>query len=438
MLKRLGILGRGVAWTVVLNVVTTASNFAVALLLARLLGADGYGAFSFAFAWAMVLSSVAGLGLSPLVVRHVAAMEARHDWSGLRGLLRWSTGLVAGSSALTTIVAALVGLAFLHEDLLGPYLLGLGLVLPTALVLVRQSAMQGLGRVVLGRVPETLVMPVLFLVLAALFGTALSGFSARAAVALLLVSALVAFLVGTILLARTLPAAVRAAAPRYDRRSWARSAAPLLLLGVAGVVSVQVGTILLGVFAEPEETGVFALALRLSAFASFLFMASMYPLMPTVARLHSLERTDELRATVGRAARAVFLFSLPIAVGIAVLAEPLLGLFGDEFRSGADAVRILVLGEIAKVFLGLSGLVLVMTGREDDLARGVVAGAVVTTALSLALIPRFDVVGAAVATSLGALATHLLLTLLSRRRLGFAGAAWWGQAGTRNRGSSHE
>jgi peptidoglycan biosynthesis protein MviN/MurJ (putative lipid II flippase) len=58
--------------------------------------------------------------------------------------------------------------------------------------------------------------------------------------------------------------------------------------------------------------------------------------------------------------------------------------------------------------------------------------------LSLALIPWYDVVGAAVATSLGAVATHVLLTFLSRRRLGFAGAAWWRQAGTRSRGSSHE
>lgn len=201
---------------------------------------------------------------------------------------------------------------------------------------------------------------------------------------------------------------------------------PLFLLGFVGVVSSQAGTILLGVFADPADTGVFALALRLSAFASFLFVASTYPLMPAVARLHSLGRGEELRDTVHRASRVVFLLSLPVAIGLAVLAEPLLDLFGADFGLGADAVRILIAGELVKVFLGLSGLALVMTGHEDAFARGIIGGAVVGIALSLALIPAFGIVGAAVATAAGTVATHFLLTWQSRRKLGFAGSAWLG------------
>lgn len=418
-------LARGAVGTLGLNVTTTLLNFGLAILLARLLGADGYGAFSFALAWSLVLSSVSGLGMSPLVVRHVASMQTRGDWPGLHGLLRWTNGVVIGTSLLTAGVAGVCGWLLLDEDtLLRPFLIGLSLVLPTALVIIRQAAMQGLGRVVLGRLPETIVAPGLFLLLAAAVGLGWDGFSASWAIALFVIATMIAFALGALLLARSLPTAVRRATPRYESGSWARSALPLVLMGLVGVVSAQLGTILLGVFAKPEDTGVFALALRLSTFASFLFLASTYPLMPAVARLHSLGDDENMRQTVHRVARMVFLLSLPVALGIIIFAHPLLGLFGDDFRAGTSTVRILVLGELVKVFLGLSGLLLVMTGREADFARGVTAGAVVGLALSLALIPPFDAIGAAVATAAGVGVTHVLLTMLSHRRLGFSGAAW--------------
>ena len=214
------------------------------------------------------------------------------------------------------------------------------------------------------------------------------------------------------------------AVPRYEARSWARSAVPLVLLGLLGAVNAQVGTILLGIFAAPEDAGIFALALRLSGFAGFIFLAVTYPLMPAVAHFHSLGEREQMRATIARAARAVFLATLPIALGIALLAGPLLALFGGEFQEGAGAVRILVAGELVKAFLGLSGLLLVMTGREGDLTRGVAIGGFANLVLAVVLVPLFSVEGAAVAGAAGMAVMNLVLAWLARKRLGFSGAAW--------------
>lgn len=432
LLPRRGGLAWGTVGTLALNTSTTFLNFGVALLLARLLGADGYGAFAFALAWSMVLSSFAGLGLSPLVVRHVAATRARADWWTLRGVLRWTNVVVLATSLLAASVAALCGWWLVDETLLRPLLIGLVLVPPTALIMLRQSAMQGLGQVVLGRVPETLIVPGLLLVLAAVVGLALGdSFSASWAVSLQVLSTMVAFGVGAALLARSIPEVARDATPRYELRSWAHSALPLFLLGLLGAVNAQVGTILLGSFEAPEDAGVFALALRLSSFSGFIFLAVTYPLMPAVAHLHSLGERDQMRATITRAARAVFIVTVPVALAIVVLAEPLLGLFGDDFRGGAAAVRILVAGELVKAFFGLSGLLLVMTGRESDLTRGVALGGVVNVLLALVLIPLLSVGGAAIAGAAGMASMNLVLAWLSRKRLGFAGAAGSGFQSTR-------
>src|SRR5713101_1715623 len=76
--------------TLLLNSGTLVINFAITLALSRFLGADGYGAYAFAFAWAALLSAVAGLGLSALVVRVTASAHALGRWGLLHGMLRWS------------------------------------------------------------------------------------------------------------------------------------------------------------------------------------------------------------------------------------------------------------------------------------------------------------------------------------------------------------
>jgi O-antigen/teichoic acid export membrane protein len=421
----------GLVWgtlgTLVLNGSTTVVNFVIAVLLARLLGASGYGAFAFALAWALVLVSFSCLGLSPLIVRHVAGARATADWQMLRGILRWSNAVVLAASLLAIAVAAALGWARLKDDeeLFWPFMIGLLLVVPTALTILRQAAMQGLGKIVLGRVPETLVVPGVFLLLVGAAGLSLGDrFTASWAVALNLLATVAGFLIGAMLLIRSLPAEARRGRSLYHARSWTRSAVPLFLMGLVGAVNMQVGTILLGSLAGPADAGVFAVVVRISSFAGFVFLASTYPLMPVAARLHRLGESDELRATITRVARTVFLVTVPVVLAIALLAEPLLGLFGDEFRPGASALRILLVGELVKAFFGLAGLALVMTAHESDLMRGVSVGAGINLVLAIVLVPLLGVEGAAIAAAAGAVCAYVLLAWLSRRRLGFSGAGW--------------
>ena len=163
------------AGTVVLNVANVALNLTAVLLLSRLLGPGGFGAYASAFAWATVLSVLAVLGLTPLVVRHVASYHSLESWGLMRGLLRRSNQSVALSAALTIAVAVPVGY-FIYSDepeLLHPFWIALLLVPLISLTSLRQAAMQGLGRVVLGRVPETVVWPAIFIVLIAAAATTL-------------------------------------------------------------------------------------------------------------------------------------------------------------------------------------------------------------------------------------------------------------------------
>jgi len=408
------------AGTLALNVTAVVLNFVVVLLLSRFLGASGYGAYASAFAWAGILAVAAVLGLTPLVIRHVATYSTSASWGLLRGLLRRTNQAVVVASAVTIAAAAGIGLLIYRgrPELWHPYLVGLALVPLIALTALRQAAMQGLNRVVLGRLPETVFVPALFMTLAAIgYAAAGTHFTPAAAIAVQAGATLAGFVLGAWLLHRSLPHGARAAAVEYETAAWRRSALPLLLLNVVMAANAQVGTIMLGALDDARAAGVFNVAFRVTIFISFVLLAASYPLSPTVARLHAAGDTRRVEQTVVHAARLVLLVSLPVAVVLVAFAGPILEIFGHGFSSGATAVRIIAIGDLVNVLTGYGGLVLVMSGRESDLTRCAVLGAVLNIGLAAALIPHFGVNGAAVATAVALAASNLQMTWLAWRRL---------------------
>jgi O-antigen/teichoic acid export membrane protein len=415
----------GLAWgtvgTIGLNLATTLVNFILALVLARVLGTSGYGAYAFAFAWAAVLAVPATLGLAALVVRNTAAYSARHEWGLLRGFLRRSNQLAAASSVVVVLIAGALGWILLRGDqtLLEPYLIGLFLVPIVALTTVRQSALQGLGRVVLGRVPETLIAPGLFLALVAATHLAIgSAMSASWAMTLNVGASCVALGTGALILRRSLPVSVREARRVYEMRVWAPSALRLLVASALMALTSQLGTILLGLLGGPSDAGIFNVAQRAAAFVSFLALATSYPLMPLVAQLHAKQEGAETQRVLTRAARVVLLCSVPVAAILIIFAGPVMRLFGPGFGAGAEAMQILVIGELAGVLAGFGGLVLVMTGNERHLGWAVAIRAGTALPLMLVLIPPWGVVGAAVGSAAGAIVSNLFISWAVWRRLG--------------------
>lgn len=423
-----GRLAAATVWTLALNVSTVVLNFGLVVLLTRVLGARAYGAYASALAWSGLLTAIGMLGLTPLIVRQLAAYETHAAWGLLRGLLRRVTQAVVLASAVALIAAAAVGTLVYagRPELLHPFWIALALGPLLSLTSIRQAAMQGLGRVVAGRLPETVVAPLLVLVLSG--GAALvlgDAFGAGVAVALQVAATIVAFLLGGILLRRALPASARLAAREYDLASWRRSGLPLALLTALMAANTQSGTILLGALSGAADAGMFNVASRMTMFISFVALAASYPLMPAVARLHATGELEAVQRLVLKTARTVLFFAVPTGIVLVAFAPRLLRLFDADFGAGGTAMRILAIGEVVNVLTGYGGLVLVMSGHESDLTRSVAAGAVLNIALSAVLIPTLGVSGAAAGAAAGMVCANLLMTRLAWQRLGIWAAVAW-------------
>jgi O-antigen/teichoic acid export membrane protein len=405
--------------TAVLQGVSNAVGFVLSVLLARLLGASGYGVYALGLAWASFLAIPAILGLDRFLVRGIATYEVHEQWSLMRGLLRRTNQLVLVTSTILAVIAAGVGFVALGSSLRTPFCVAMILIPITNLTMLRQGAMQAIGRVLSGQLPEYLIRP--FLILAGVLVLELAGhgaLTATTALAANVTGVAVAFTVGAILLKRALPHALRSVAPRYVTREWLRASLPMMLIAGVWLANSYAGILVVGTLQGARAAGVYTVVQKGAELIVVLLAAVNMPLSPAIARLHARGDRAGLEHTTERMARATLYVSAPLALAFALLPNVYLSIFGSGFRSGSTALVVLAIGQLINAAAGPSGTVLIMTGQERVAVRGVAAGLIANVVLAVALVPPLGVTGGAIAFASSLMIWNTILVVLGRRRVG--------------------
>jgi len=403
-------------------------TLAVTVLLARVLGPESYGVYAFAFAVVMLLAIPVQAGLPTLLVREVAKYEESGDWALLRGLVRRANQAVGGLALLVGLVAGavalLLGNSFASEQT-RTFAWALALLPLIGLGNVRGAVLRGLRRVVQGQLPEQLVRPALFVAALGAFLLAGRNLTSSVAMALHAGAAFLAFLLGAVLLVRALPGEVRTVGSAYRTRAWFGSLMPLTLLSGIQLVNSQADIVLLGVLASPEDVGVYRVAAQAAMLVIFALHAVNLVLAPHLSRAFTAGDRAALQSLATWSARIVLATALPISAVLIVAGRPVLSLvFGEAYAAGTGALAILCLGQLTNAAAGSVGLILNMTGHEQDTVRGVALAAVINVILNVALIPPFGMEGAAVATGVSLATWNIVLFRRVDDQLGIMSTAW--------------
>jgi glycosyltransferase involved in cell wall biosynthesis/O-antigen/teichoic acid export membrane protein len=121
------LVGR-LGWGVVDQALSSMTNFAVAIVIARSLGIEQLGAFSIAFAtYLIAINASRGLATDPLVVRYSGA-----ELAAWRRAVASATGTATAVGAAAGVGCGIVGLVLAGPT--GPTLLALGVTLPGLLL----------------------------------------------------------------------------------------------------------------------------------------------------------------------------------------------------------------------------------------------------------------------------------------------------------------
>ncbi len=416
-----------------IQIVNRIVMLALGVALARGLGVEAYGVYAFALAILGALATFADVGIPQLTVREVARLSTSGDWGALKG------HLLAGGQ-ITLLVSILVATAgifaapLLSSGVQLEALCAMFLMLPgTLAVRYGCASLRGAGFTTIAQFTEYVLIPVV--VLTAVAGVFLADEAWRTPTVAIALQAVIGFAVAVVVL----PAAWRmlvknrsAATVNPPRLSFLQQALPFALIGGVSLLNSQIDLIMLGIFREATDVGLYRVAVLGAMLVAFGLQAGNAVLPTYFARFHTEQDKERLQALLTTSARAILGIAAPVAVVLVTFGGTLAALvFGAGFAASHVPLAILAAGELIGASMGSVGFLLYMTGRENRALKVLGFTAVLNIVLNLLLIPPFGMTGAAVATATGQLVRLVLLYRIVRVELGLDPAPWFGLTGRR-------
>ena len=366
--------------------------------LARFLGVAGYGLYTWSATFVDLFSVVTLFGCDQAVMRQVSLRRdsPRAVGTALRVVL------VSGAVvfALVFFAAPHVAAAARKPGLVGP-LRCLALVPlfyhASTILLV---ATQALGVMKWAFWARSVAQP---LVLLGTTSIALrAGYGPSGAAAAVAIGMAATAVASCVLYARELPLGetLRAMVTGSLDRETLRVAFPLVLASLAWALVARVDAFFLARWGTESELGAYAACVLYAASITQMRGAFEPTTSALVAPALAKGDTEGLGAAIRRQTRWLALVAFPLAAVFIGFGDPLLAVFGHGFSQGTAALAVLAIGHVANA-LALSSFVLPLSGNGRFTTAVAVATLVVQSALGFALVPRFGLLGAALALSGG-------------------------------------
>ena len=181
----------------------------------------------------------------------------------------------------------------------------------------------------------------------------------------------------------------------------------------------HVDVIMLRALTDGETTGFYKAALAIAEYLWFVPIVVQRLLLHSTSDLWADDRIEAVTSLAGRVTRQIFLFVVLLSVGLAPMADRVMGLYyGSQYVVATVPLLILLPGTIA--FSAARPLKAIAQGSGRLRALGVAMGAAaaLNVALNALLIPQYGMTGAAVATSVG-YASMFAFTVVAAYRIGF-------------------
>lgn len=395
-----------------MRLIQASSMFLVSILLARELGPVGYGVFSYAHAWILLVAAICHFGLPTFLIREVAAYNYRQDHAVLRGLLYFPDRLLLVGSIIGIMMAALIAYSglFGRPDLT-TIVVGLPIIFLIPQMAVNESIARGFGYVLLGQLGQLVIRPSTQLLL--LFLTLLFGMQLTPVIAMLtLTSAALIGFVGSGIIRKLKTATLVDVAPKVNLALWWPSLLRLTAVGALGALAPLIGTLTLGATSSEIEVGYFSVAMQLTTLISIGLIVINAQLGPAIGAAFAASDFEELQRLAVRACRFSLLIAIPISVpAIFVGGWILVAFYGEPYRPAASVLMLLALAQVINATVGSATILLVSAHMEKLVLVWHGISLCVQVILSLLLIPSLGAAGAAIAATCAVLVASSALSI---------------------------
>ncbi len=415
------------------NIISLVTLPITSVITTRVLGAELYGIYSIVQSWGSLLANISSLGLNGTNLRFLPGYKALNEKAKMKGSIYWSLKVTVFVSLLITSFILLFPDWFCNFFIHRPATVSKEVfelntvhafrfyavsIFLTSIYLTFTASLNGLQeikyKVIANDIAGTAAK------ISSLIVFVLFGWDLYAALASNIFQDIVIFSCALYFLLKVFPELRNPSfKAEYEKSKMNKFAAALFSKSLLSKYTFQLDILFLGMFQSAREVGVYAVASRLQPLIYYPHYTLSNIFDPLVAELHALGKKEELRHLYQTVTKWTFSLSLPIFTTVVLFSKEILNVFGKDFSDGMILVLIMGVGNLVHDLLGLSGNVIMMTGRININLFNSAIMAVVNILLYYILIKYYGVMGAAVGNALSMILLNTMMMFQVWYYMGF-------------------
>ena len=411
-------LARGAVFALIIQVLGAGLGYLSQVAFARWMGVSQFGTYTYLMAWATIFALLAGFGFPISVLRFIPEYRTRGEHSLLRGLVRMSRGVVFATGLVVAALGMIAVLAFTPGKSATAAELAVWLIPVGALINLDLAIVRAGGRVIGAYAPSFVIRPFLILLAAGVVWLTSKRLTADTGLMITLGAFVLVALLQSKLVRDVIRREGKSASAVYEPRKWLQVSAPLFLVAGFQIALSQTDILLVGSVRGVRYAGLYSAASKTATLVGYLLVALIAVAAPLFSEFEAKGDRAGLQRLATVSAQWVFWPTLILAIGLALLAPDVLGLFGPEFVAAQGALIILLVGQLVSAGCGAVGSLLNMTGHQNDMARVYGIVAVFNLAVCYVGVRAFGLNGAAGATTISLIVWNVWLHQLTIKRIG--------------------
>ena len=386
---------------IAVNIIGSGLAYLSHIYIARMLGLDGFGHYSFVLSVISILVLASQIGVDNLFIRMVPKLTASGDSGLLRGILL--TGIISVffiGSALAAITYYSYTYFFhdVEKALIESLAIGMAIVPFLAIMFTYQAIFTGDSRAIMSRTITEIIKPVIFIGLLVLFAGLGVLSSAASAMALNLLSIIVIIVISLVIFLKSKTWEGKSLGFfKRDTMLLSSVSLPLFFFFIFQQTLIQLDTVMLGTISGTDVSGAYWAAARLATMVALPLYAVNTIIAPRISAAFSAGKSLQ------EIYRSAILLALPMCIAVYLVfvffGEYFLWLFGNDFLQMQPELLVIGAGYIIAALMGPVDYILTMTKHEKYCAKMAVLFAAVNIAMNLVLIPIYGSMGAAISTA---------------------------------------
>ena len=383
-----------------LRIISIISGFFLMYLITNIYGAEGMGIFALSQTILMIMVMLSVFGTDTASLKYSSQYFSNNDYIKLNSFyLSIFKFVIVSSIFISMIILFFKGQLsfFFNKNSLNHSLFFISLsILPMSFININSESLRGLGEYSLFTTFRYVLVPVftiLFIYIYRNNNDLLIPIKAYA------ISICIISLLSFIFLFKEIKFFEYFPNINSNLNNVFKYSFPVLISNSMLLLIQWIDIIILGYFETSNTIGIYSVIMKISLFSSIVLFSINSIVASEFSRLYHLNKIKELRLLIKRSSKIIFFITVPILIFIVCFSKSILIYFGSEFIIANKALHILIVGQFVNILCGSVGYILMMTEKQNIFKNIMIFATCINIILNIALIPKYSIDGAAIASS---------------------------------------